>query len=350
MLSITLEQMLERSVLDDSASNAVDAVPPSGKAAALTLVPSSRVRRLRTALSNMRTTARRVAPIERRFECDAGSIGYVLYAPAIRTGGEASLVVMLHGAGQDATDFAAGTRMHAHADAVDTWVLYPSQSHDVPLRCWSWFAAHGQTRGHGEAALLAALTRSLVAEHDISPRRVYAAGLSAGAAMAIVLGQTYPDVFAAIGSHSGLPYGAAADVFAALEVMARGPADVPRPRRVTRIPTIVLHGDADRTVHPDNAHAIIDGLLAGGASARPPRSTRRGANGGDRAHTTITYRDSHERDCVEHWIVHDGGHAWFGGSADGSHTDPSGPDAAGAMLRFFHSHRLEPRCTQQASR
>jgi poly(3-hydroxybutyrate) depolymerase len=121
-------------------------------------------------------------------------------------------------------------------------------------------------------------------------------------------------------------------------------------RRGTRIPTIVFHGDADPTVHPDNADAIVKGLLDGAELVSRSRSTRPASDDGAHAYTTITYRDSRDRNCVEHWIIHDGGHAWSGGCAAGSHTDPHGPDATGAMLRFFRSHRLEPRCTQSATR
>ena len=347
-MSITLEQMLEQSVLEDSTANVVSDQPlVPNQVSGLRLVQTPRESRRLGAIADVRTASPCVDAVEGRFESDVGTIEYMLYPPCKRTGGEMSLVVMLHGAGQDAADFAAGTRMHAHAAAEDTWVLYPGQRRDVPLRCWSWFGEDGQTRGEGEPALLAALTRWIIAEHDISPRRVYAAGLSAGAAMAVVLGQTYPDVYAAIGSHSGIPYAAASDVFAAFDVMARGPTGTRRSRPgVARIPTIVFHGDADRTVHPDNANALVAGAVKGGPTAQRPLSTRRAANAGIRAHTTTTYRDSRDRECAQQWVVHDAGHAWSGGSADGSYTDPSGPDATGAMLRFFRSHRLEPRVMQ----
>ena len=148
--------------------------------------------------------------------------------------------------------------IHDHAGAGDTWVLYPGQNRDVPLRCWSWFVALDQMRGQGEPAVLVALTRFIVAEHDISPRHIYAAGLSAGAAMAVVLGQTYPDVYAAVGSHSGLPYAVAADVYSALDVMPldcrlratwRGIDAIPDvtghgPRSIARVPR---HDDVGRT-------------------------------------------------------------------------------------------------------
>jgi len=345
-VSITLEQMLKKSLLEKNTERvSVDGDPEKANARALHLVQPAHALRQGAASRDLRVASPCAKVVEGRFETTTGALEYRLYPPASRSGGEMSLVVMLHGAGQDPGDFALGTRMHEHAGAGDTWVLYPGQNRDVPLRCWSWFVAQDQMRGQGEPAVLVALTRFIVAEHDISPRRIYAAGLSAGAAMAVVLGQTYPDVYAAVGSHSGLPYAVAADVYSALDVMARGPADSPPSRRAfARVPTIAFHGDADKTVHPINASAIVADVVEGCAKARGRIATKHGPSAGSRAHTTTTYADSRGGACVEQWIVHEAGHAWSGGSAEGSCTDSAGPDATGAMLRFFHSHRLEPRC------
>ena len=205
-VSITLEQMLKKSLLEKNTERvSVDGDPETANARALHLVQPAQALRQGAAARDLRVASPCAKVVEGRFETTSGALEYLLYPPASRSGGEMSLVVMLHGAGQDPGDFALGTRMHEHAGAGDTWVLYPGQNRDVPLRCWSWFVAQDQMRGQGEPAVLVALTRFIVAEHDISPRRIYAAGLSAGAAMAVVLGQTYPDVYAAVGSHSGLP-------------------------------------------------------------------------------------------------------------------------------------------------
>src|SRR5678815_801146 len=185
-VSITLEQMLQGSLLGKNAERvSVDGNSETTNARALHLVQPAQALRQGAAARDLRVVSPRAEVVEGRFETTTGGLEYRLYPPASRTGGEMSLVVMLHGAGQDPGDFALGTRMHDHAGAGDTWVLYPGQNRDVPLRCWSWFVAQDQTRGQGEPSLLVALTRCIVAEHDISPRRIYAAGLSAGAAMAV---------------------------------------------------------------------------------------------------------------------------------------------------------------------
>jgi poly(hydroxyalkanoate) depolymerase family esterase len=339
--------MLERSLLGTTAKRvSSNGDPNATPGRALRPVQPSRVRERRMSTPALRVASPVSEVIEGRFESPRGALEYRLYPPASRSGGETSLVLMLHAAGQDPADFALGTRMHEHSIAEDMWVLYPGQDRDVPMRCWNWFAEGHQMRSHGEPALLAALTRFIASERDISRRRIYAAGLSAGGAMAVVLGQTYPDVYAAVGAHSGLPYAAASNVYSALDAMVRGPAGASPRQASARVPTIVFHGDADIVVHPDNAHAIVADVVDGCATTGRPIGKTRRADGGERAHTITTYPDSRGNGRVEQWIVHDAGHAWSGGSADGSYTDAAGPDATGAMLRFFRSHRLEPRCAR----
>jgi len=342
-VSFTLEQLLEKSLLGIGPhEHSVDDAEGVDAAPALRLVHGADARAARAGRPLARV-GRDGAVVDGAFGDDTPR-QYRLYAPVSSEGGERSLVVMLHGAGQDHLDFARGTAMHDHRAAADTFVLYPGQSTTVPGRCWNWFREGDQSRGEGEPALIAALTRSIVARYDISPRRVYVAGMSAGAAMAVVMGNAYPDVYAAVGVHSGLPYCAASDMYAALELMARGPSKPQRKRRGAAVPTIVFQGDADRTVHPANAAAIVADALECCAKHAAPKavSTTLDAD----AYTATTYPDAKGRACVEHWTLHGAGHAWSGGSLGGSHTDPHGPDATGEMLRFFASHRLEPRCTQ----
>ncbi|WP_242478080.1 extracellular catalytic domain type 1 short-chain-length polyhydroxyalkanoate depolymerase [Rubrivivax gelatinosus] len=256
---------------------------------------------------------------------------YKLYVPPAAAGGARPLVVMLHGCTQDPDDFAAGTGMNALAREQGFFVLYPAQSPRAnPQRCWNWFKSNHQRRGRGEPALLASMTQEIVARHGIDARRVYVAGLSAGGAMAALLGEAYPDVFAAIGVHSGLPRGSAQDASSALQAMGRG-ASASAPDAT--LPTIVFHGDQDRTVHPRNGEQIAAGHAAAVPGAAEPVP---GATG--RASTRRVYRDAAGQVQAEHWVVHGGGHAWSGGRSDGSYTDPAGPDAAREMLRFFLEH------------
>ena len=227
-----------------------------------------------------------------------------------------------------------------------SFVAYPSQSKAAnPSLCWNWFTPENQMRGRGEPSIIAGITNEIVAGYDVDPACVFVAGLSAGGAMAAVMGATYPDLYAAVGVHSGLPYRSAADVASAFAAM-RGDA-APRGRRprksrsaaddCTRLRTIVFHGDADKIVHPSNAAKIIEAQVKMGAAVE--RAGVR-SSGGRRCTRTIT-RDKTGVVVVEQWLVHGSGHAWSGGSPDGTYTDPHGPDASHEMLRFFLEERAE---------
>jgi poly(hydroxyalkanoate) depolymerase family esterase len=271
------------------------------------------------------------------------------------------LVVMLHGCTQDPADFALGTGMSALAREQGFAVLYPAQAQDAnPQRCWNWFKHNHQQRGHGEAAVLAGMTRAVIAQHGLDARRVYVAGLSAGGAMAAILGQAYPDIYAAVGIHSGLASGTASDLMSALSAMKNGPTKPPSapsaPHRGesgetainttnahTPLPTIVFHGDGDAVVHPGNGTQAIAVALGesmnGDAGSAAASVMEPGVSAQGRRYTRTIYRAAAGQPAqAEHWVVHGGGHAWSGGSAQGSYTDPSGPDATRAMWRFFSQH------------
>lgn len=276
------------------------------------------------------------------------------------------LVVMLHGCTQDPADFALGTGMNTWARTLGFAVLYPEQPQEAnPQRCWNWFQRGHQQRGHGEPAVLADMTRAVVVQHGLDADRVYVAGLSAGGAMAAILGQTYPDLYAAVGIHSGLTSGAADNLISALSVMKNGPktpdaapSPPPRPELASSdasdlhaagnsrgpVPTIVFHGDLDAVVHPNNGFQAIAAALAGSPSLhdseRPATPSRQlgQSDGGHRYTRTIYPGGQQAPSQAEHWVIHGAGHAWSGGSAQGTHTDPSGPDASREMWRFFSEH------------
>jgi poly(hydroxyalkanoate) depolymerase family esterase len=260
---------------------------------------------------------------------------YKLFIPPQAAAGQPlPLVVMLHGCTQHPDDFAAGTGMNELAREQGFFVLYPAQSRRAnPQGCWNWFKRSHQQRGRGEAATLARMTREVIATYGIDASRVYVAGLSAGGAMAAILGQAYPDLFAAVGVHSGLPAGAADDLPAALAAMKgqAGGASLP-----SAVPTIVFHGDADATVHPRNG----DGVFAASAAHGGVVESEHLSTGARRAATRHRRTDAQGRVVAEHWVVHGAAHAWSGGRAAGSYTDPHGPDASAEMLRFFRRHRL----------
>jgi poly(hydroxyalkanoate) depolymerase family esterase len=258
---------------------------------------------------------------------------YKLYIPPAAGDEPLPLIVMLHGCTQNPDDFAAGTAMNEAAESQGFFVLYPAQSPKAnPQRCWNWFKHTHQQRGRGEPAMLAGITREVMARHSIDPRRVYVAGLSAGGAMAAILGDTYPDLFAAVGVHSGLAAGTASDLPSALQAM-KGASPGPR-ERATGVPTIVFHGDADATVHAGNALHVV-AASAGDASA-VDHQHHEGA--GRRAFTRRVHRNADGRVVAEHWLVHGAAHAWSGGRPHGSYTDGRGPDATAEMVRFFLEH------------
>ena len=274
------------------------------------------------------------------FACAAGSRSYRLYLPSDRRGGKRPLVIMLHGGTQDGDDFAAGTRMHVLAEEHGLIVAYVSQSKAANASlCWNWFLPEHQMRERGEPSIIAGITTHIAEHYDIDPRRVFIAGLSAGGAMAAVMGETYPDLYAAIGIHSGLPYRSAVDVASAFAAMRGDPlarsgrqwqsSGVRGNSRGMR--TIVFHGDADKIVHPSNALRIVETQTGGRDGIE--RSERR--HDARRPYTrTVTLGENGDA-AVEQWVIHGAGHAWSGGSPDGSYTDPQGPDASRELVRFF---------------
>lgn len=262
----------------------------------------------------------------------AGTRRYKLYIPASSTQAPRPLVVMLHGCTQHAADFAAGTGMNALADEHDCLVLYPEQDRSAnPSGCWNWFDPAQRARDGGESAILAGMTRHVIAEHGADPARVYAAGLSAGGAMAAILGAEFPELYAAVGVHSGLAAGSGKDMISGLHAMKHPARGKPLKKGV---PIIVFHGDADAVVHPDNGKAVLHQFVAahGGDLVE---DTERGDHGAGRAYSRTRWHDANGRRVAEHWVIHGAAHAWQGGKAAGSHTDPSGPCASRAMLAFF---------------
>ena len=280
--------------------------------------------------------------IEAAYSNPAGSRAYKLYIPSRYHGQALPLIVMLHGCTQSPDDFAAGTRMNVIGEEQACLVVYPAQPSDAnPAKCWNWFRPTDQRRGQGEPSLIAGITRQVMRDYCVDPQRVYIGGLSAGAAAAAVMGATYPDLYAAIGVHSGLACGAANDLPSAFVAMRQGDLAVGNTSAVLGdgpvVPTIVFHGDWDTTVHPRNSDRVI-ALSMGTTNTQ--KMVHRGRAPGGHAYTRTIHANASGQAIFEHWEIHGAGHAWSGGSPSGSYTDPRGPDAAKEMVRFFLEHSL----------
>jgi poly(hydroxyalkanoate) depolymerase family esterase len=215
--------------------------------------------------------------------------------------------------------------------------VYPAQCAAANAqKCWNWFRTEDQARESGEPAIIAGIAREVAATYRVDPRRIFFAGMSAGAAMALILARTYPDLFAAVGAHSGLPYGAAHDVPSAFRAMqAAGGAMARSSRPTIPVATIVFHGDRDRTVTAGNAAAIVRDAIAGHATSSLHEDASSDTAAGGRKFTRRVYVHAQNGVVAEHWIVHGAGHAWSGGSTTGTFTDAAGPDASREMMRFF---------------
>ncbi|MBI1206583.1 MAG: PHB depolymerase family esterase [Azospirillum sp.] len=280
------------------------------------------------------------------FSNSAGSRSYKLYVPGSYRGQAVPLVVMLHGCSQTADDLAIGTRMNECAEIRGFLVVYPVQTAAANhAKCWNWFRPDDQRRDRGEPSLIAGITRQVMSDYVIDRRRVYIAGLSAGGAAAAIMGMAYPDLYAAIGVHSGLACGAASGIFSAFAAMQRGEpvvgrrpngsAEVSETRRT--IPTIVFHGDRDRTVHPANADRVIAQAQAATVLGK---TLQTGQVDDGHAYSRTRHFDDAGVAVLEQWVVHGLGHVWSGGDAVVAYMDPRGPDATREMARFFLAHAL----------
>jgi poly(hydroxyalkanoate) depolymerase family esterase len=257
------------------------------------------------------------------FSGSEGSRAFGIFRPtkSPRAGEVRALVVVLHGCAQSAEDIARGTRMNEAAARDGFVVLYPEQPIAAhPQRCWNWYTPAQTTRGSGEVALLAALIDSVTRREGIGAGHVALVGLSAGASMAANLAVAYPERYGALALHSGVPAGAASDLGSATRLMQQGSAGgsalgnaalAAMGSRARPIPVIALHGSLDRVVSPANLRATVEQWRAVNAGAP--------GNGAP----------------VEEHLLAGVGHAWSGGSPDGTYTAPAGEDATALIIAFF---------------
>jgi poly(hydroxyalkanoate) depolymerase family esterase len=285
--------------------------------------------------------------LDQRFDADIGSLRYKLFVPRAYRGAPLPLIVMLHGCGQDANDFAYGTGMNELAEQFQCLIAYPEQSAGANSnKCWNWYEKAHHERGQGEPALIAGVTRKIIHEYAVDTSRVCVAGLSSGGAMAVICGRTYPDLFRAVGCHSGLAHGSARDRYGAMIAMRDGAnmTSLPSTKAAASLPIIVFHGDVDSTVHHTNGDGVVrqsvDAYLARFGHRRDAsllRSHEETGHIGGRGFTRSVLHGPAGEVVVEQWTLHGTGHAWSGGTWRGSCTDTNGPDASKEMMRFFTS-------------
>jgi poly(hydroxyalkanoate) depolymerase family esterase len=247
--------------------------------------------------------------------------------------------------------------MNETADRHGFVVVYPGQPRARNAQgCWNWFLPAHQQRGAGEPELVAESMRQLITNEfaqAVDPTRIFVAGLSSGGAMALILAVCYPDLFAAVAIHSGLPYGSAHDVSSAFAVMgAAGVTRAPDGRsihaamgeRARPVQSLVIHGTADRTVAPQNSQRVLAQLMHANHLAAPetcahhpgtPSLSQHGRPDGGLPYTRLRWLDGRGALMHESIEVEGLGHAWSGGIPGGSHTDPRGPSASEAIWAFF---------------
>jgi poly(hydroxyalkanoate) depolymerase family esterase len=295
-----------------------------------------------------RDTTKSIAPVTqgefltKSYTNLAGTLTYKLYVPSDVFSELRPLIVMLHGCTQSPDDFSSGTGMNSIAEQQKCYVAYPAQSLIANRHgCWNWFKKGNQLRGKGEPSLIAGITQQVILDFSIDSSRVYIAGLSAGGAMASTMSHLYPDLYAAVGIHSGLPHAAATNLPSALSAMRTGiyapDFDIFKLESSSVRPIIVFHGDQDRTVNPANG----DQLIARSINKNNNSSQRLGKVPQGHHYSITSYTNDQGQSVAEYWRVHGGGHAWAGGKISGSYTDPSGPDASREMIRFFLSRQLK---------
>ncbi|MFM9436873.1 poly(hydroxyalkanoate) depolymerase family esterase [Janthinobacterium sp. CG_23.3] len=271
------------------------------------------------------------------FRNHAGSRDYKLYIPSSFKGQPMPLVVMLHGCTQNPDDFANGTQMNAVAEEKQCFVVYPAQAKSANnSRCWNWFNALDQQRGQGEPSIIAGIAQQIIDSQPVDRRQVYVAGLSAGGAMAVIVGALYPELFAAVGVHSGLPFASAQDLPSALAAM-KGGSGGSRKAPEGGVPIIVFHGDRDTTVNPRNGEEVMAQGLRSQSRGAAAASVDSGSVPNGHRYTRTTHRHVDGTPLGEHWVIHGAGHAWSGGSDSGTYTDRKGPDASREMMRFFET-------------
>jgi poly(hydroxyalkanoate) depolymerase family esterase len=311
------------------------------------------------------------APGASRYQHARVSVGadvyhYAVYVPSSRRAGSAvPLVVVLHGCTTTADQQAAASQYNTVADQHQFVVLYPDvdAADNAHGRCWKGIWDPGvEGRGRGDAGAIAEMTNAATTRWQIDRARVYVIGISAGAFETAILGAAYPDVYAAIGIHSGAAYGggeqgclAENEAPAATNKLARA-ALAAMGARAHVMPVIVFHGDRDDTIpYRCGQQALTQWLSTDNlilkhdrrtTLSQTPTGASRSTVAGGHAYTVLSYADKSGCVLAQLWTIHEMGHYWSGGSTDPAsarYVDPRGPSAAAASWAFFsHWRRSGP--------
>ncbi|WP_020558383.1 extracellular catalytic domain type 1 short-chain-length polyhydroxyalkanoate depolymerase [Thiofilum flexile] len=281
--------------------------------------------------------------ITKTFSNEYGSRDYKLYIPSSYKTKALPLVVMLHGCTQSSDDFANGTQMNALAEQYQLLIAYPEQSAQANVqRCWNWFKPQDQTHNQGEPSLIAGITQAIMADYRVDKKRVYIAGISAGGAMSAIMAALYPDLYSAVGIHSGLAFGSAQSFSSALMAMNLGIKPIHQPSHF--VPLIIFQGDQDKTVAARNADILFEQAKTLYQQQHENASfklcTQEHSPTDSHPYTCTIIENSQGIHEIEYWKIHGAGHAWSGGDSSGSYTDPKGPDASQEIVRFFLRHAL----------
>ncbi|MGH2794394.1 MAG: extracellular catalytic domain type 1 short-chain-length polyhydroxyalkanoate depolymerase, partial [Actinomycetota bacterium] len=289
-----------------------------------------------------------------RVTTPAGSRQYALYQPPDPKG-RRPLVVYLHGCSERADDTAVASRYSELAAKRGFYVVYPEQPAEANGNlCWNWFLPDHQHRDAGEPSIIAAITRTVMKRFPIDPRRVFVSGVSAGGAMAVVLGATYPDLFAAVGSEAGVEYRGLPCVTVPCVVppeQAGRWAYEEMGTRARQVPVFAIVGDIDAVSPAMNTEQVIQQWLVTddwaddgreGSVAREPRRSTAGTVADGYSYTIDRYTNRFGCLLTEHWLVQGMGHVHSGGARDQNYSDPLGPNAAEASYRFFIAHPMQP--------
>lgn len=294
------------------------------------------------------------------YSSDQGRVLYQVHLPPnYREDLRPPVVMAVHGCGMTGfgwNSMKATTQFDRLADEAGFIVVYPTQAvFKNKLNCWNSNDSRHQHRGRGEPELLAGIARRVVADFNADPGRVHVAGASSGAGTAVILGATYPDLFATATSVAGGEYALdqvdPEDPGGVPPTYTAGQAHAQMGPRARRVPLLVFQGDRDEAVPPFVAtrlveHSaavsdlVVDGRLDGDVDTIPDTVDRQNPPGRHPyVHSTYTAAGDHAP-LIEYYLVSGMEHAWSGPAATGLFTDRAGPDMARVIWDFAAAHPM----------